>query len=197
MGSKLHKAPANMIERTTKLIHVGEYAAEVEVDLIVDDTAWSPYLSHEDATKLDKVRRALKDEDITAASKHAHVFKLVPVGHPQEQASRNYQLFREALLSGKQVVCRYKGFRRELCPVIVGHSDGKEKVLAYQFAGDSSSRLPPGGEWRCLDLFEVADAELRDGPWYEGTGHGTEQTCVKEVDLDINIHVRKLRAPAR
>lgn len=183
--------------RKRSLIHEGEYAAEVPIETIEDDTAWSPYLSLQDAAKLDAVRAALKRGDLTGASKHAYVFKLVPVGHPQEQPSRNYELFREALLSGKQVVCRYKGFRRELCPVIIGHSDGKEKVLAYQFAGDSSSRLPPGGEWRCLDLFEVADAELRDGPWYEGTGHGTEQTCVKEVDLDINIHVRKLRAPAR
>jgi hypothetical protein len=183
--------------RKRSLIHEGEYAAEVPVETIEDDTAWAPYLSLQDAAKLDAVRAALKRGDLTTASQHAYVFKLVPVGHPQERTSRNYELFREALLNGKQVVCRYKGFRRELCPVIIGHSDGKEKVLAYQFAGDSSSRLPLGGEWRCLDLFEVADAELRDGPWYEGTGHGTEQTCVKEVDLDINIHVRKLRAPAR
>ncbi len=181
-----------------KLIHVGGYAAEVPVETIEDDTAWSPYLSPQDAAKLDRVRAALKRGDLTAASEHAYVFKLVPVGHPQmEEPSPNYQLFREALLTGKQIVCRYKGFRRELCPVIVGHSDGKEMVLAYQFAGDSSSRLPPGGEWRCLDLFDVTDAKLRDGPWHEGAGHATEQRCVKEVDLDVKIHVRKLRAPAR
>jgi hypothetical protein len=187
-----------MIERTTKLIHSGKYAAEVEVDLIVDETAWSPYLSHEDAVKLDKVRRALKNEDVITAGQHAYVFKLVPVGHPQAQTpSANYELFREALLNGKQIICKYNGYRRELCPVVIGHSEGKEKVLAYQFAGESSSRLPPGGEWRCLDLFEVVDPEMRDGPWHEGTRHAAEQTCVKDVDLDINIHVRKLRAPAR
>jgi hypothetical protein len=179
------------------LIHEGDYAAEVPVETIEDDTAWSPYLSPEDAAKLDIVRAALKRGDVTTASQHAHVFNLVPVGSPQaERPSDNYELFREALLKGKQIVCRYKGYRRELCPVIVGHSDGKEKVLAYQFAGDSSSHLPPGGEWRCLDLFEVTDALMREGPWHEGKGHATEQRCVKEVDLDINIHVRKLRAPA-
>jgi hypothetical protein len=184
--------------RKRNLIHEGEYAAEVPVETIEDDTAWSPYLSPQDAAKLDIVRAALKRGDVSTASQHAYVFKLVPVGHPQmERPSSNYELFREALLSGKQIVCRYKGYRRELCPVILGHSDGKEKVLAYQVAGETSSRLPPGGEWRCLDLFEVTDAQMRDGPWYEGTRHSAEQSCVKEVDLDINIHVRKLRAPAR
>jgi hypothetical protein len=179
------------------LIHEGEYAAEVLVETIEDDSAWSPYLTPEDAKTLEVVRAALKRGDVTAASKHAYVFKLVPLAQPEaEMPSSNYQLFREALLNGKQIVCRYKGYRRELCPVVIGHSHGKEKVLAYQFAGDSSSRLPPGGEWRCLDLFEVTDAEMRDGPWHEGKRHVSEQTCVKEVDLDINIHVRKLRTAA-
>jgi hypothetical protein len=40
-------------------------------------------------------------------------------------------------------------------------------------------------------------ATLRDGPWFEGGRHQSEQTCIGDVDLDINIHVRKLRAPAR
>src|SRR4051812_45555991 len=133
--------------RKRSLIHEGGYAAEVPVESIEDDSAWSPYLSPQDAAKLDTVRAALRRGDVAAASEHAYVFKLMPVGHPQSQMpSANYELFREALLSGKQVVCKYKGYRRELCPVVIGHSDGKEKVLAYQFAGDSSSRLPPGGE---------------------------------------------------
>jgi hypothetical protein len=108
-----------------------------------------------------------------------------------------YKRFREAILREQQLTCMYKGFYRELCPVIIGHSDGAEKVLAYQFGGDSRKGLPRRGQWRCLDLSEVVDPEPRDGPWYEGAGHAAEQTCVKEVDLDVNIHVRKLRAPAK
>jgi hypothetical protein len=65
-----------MIERTTKYFHVGRYAAEVDVDLIVDETGWSPYLSHEDALKLDRVRRALKSKDVVAAAREARVFEL-------------------------------------------------------------------------------------------------------------------------
>lgn len=37
----------------TKLIHEGQYAAEIDVELIDTDNGWSPYLSLEDAQKLD------------------------------------------------------------------------------------------------------------------------------------------------
>jgi hypothetical protein len=47
--------------------------------LIEDDTGWSPYLSVEEATKLDAVRKALRERDITAAAKYGPIFELVPV----------------------------------------------------------------------------------------------------------------------
>jgi hypothetical protein len=62
-----------------KLIHEGQYAAEVEVELIYDDQGWSPYLSVEDAYKLDDVRDALRRGDIEAAAKLARVFRLTPL----------------------------------------------------------------------------------------------------------------------
>ena len=108
--------------------------------------------------------------------------------------SAAYRLFREAVLNEKQVTCSYLGRYRALCPVVIGHTDNQEKVLAYQFAGESTSRLPRGGEWRCLDLAKVSDVRLRDGSWHEGAGHQSEQTCVREVDIDVNIHVRHRRS---
>jgi hypothetical protein len=65
--------------KRTKLIHEGKYAAEVPVELIEDDTAWSPYLTPDDARKLDTVRLALRRGDIAEASKHGRVFELTPV----------------------------------------------------------------------------------------------------------------------
>lgn len=59
-----------------KYIHEGKYVAEVVIDLLKDDTQWSPYLSVEDAYKLDDVRDALRRGDISAASKLARVFTL-------------------------------------------------------------------------------------------------------------------------
>lgn len=68
-----------MTRRSKEFIHEGKYAAEVPVELIEDDTAWSPYLSPEDVHKLDTVRLALKRGDIAEAAKHGRVFELVPV----------------------------------------------------------------------------------------------------------------------
>ena len=66
--------------KKTKYIHEGKYVAEVDVQPIDDKTGWSPYLTVEDAYRLDDVRDALRRGDIPAASKLARVFRLEPVG---------------------------------------------------------------------------------------------------------------------
>ena len=68
-----------MSKPRTKLIHEGQYVAEVEVELLEGEEGWSPYLSLEDAEKLDEVRRALRREDLKRASQLARVFELTPV----------------------------------------------------------------------------------------------------------------------
>ena len=65
--------------RTTHWLHEGKYAAEVPVDLIEDDTAWSPYLSPDDVSRLDTVRLALRRGDVAEAAKYGRVFELTPV----------------------------------------------------------------------------------------------------------------------
>ncbi len=57
----------------------GYYLAEIEVELIETQEGWSPYLSLEDAYKLDDVRAALRCGDIHTAAKLARVFTLTPV----------------------------------------------------------------------------------------------------------------------
>lgn len=105
--------------------------------------------------------------------------------------SATYALFRSAILGEQQVVCLYDGRIRELCPHIIGtNKRGGEVVLAWQFAGESSGRLP---QWRCLKLVNVRNARARQGRWHEGGSHRSVQTCVSDIDLDINVHVRKLR----
>jgi hypothetical protein len=67
-------------QRRIKLIKEGEFMAEVEVDLIVEPAGWEPYLSLEDAQKLDQVRTALKAADMRTASSLARIYRAVPVG---------------------------------------------------------------------------------------------------------------------
>ena len=68
-----------MIRKSLKLVREGNYAAEVPVDLIEDQTGWSPYLTVADATKLDAVRKALRDGDLETAAKHGRLYELKPV----------------------------------------------------------------------------------------------------------------------
>ena len=66
-------------KRKTKLVHEGDFVAEVPVELIETEDAWSPYLSVEDAKKLDEVREALRRGDLKSAAKLGRVFRLTPV----------------------------------------------------------------------------------------------------------------------
>ena len=62
-----------------KLVHEGDYVAEVEVELVEADGGWSPYLSLDDAYRLDDVREALRRGDLKVAARLARVYTLTPV----------------------------------------------------------------------------------------------------------------------
>lgn len=63
-----------------RLVREGNLAAEVEVTLVEADGGWTPYLSVEDAYKLDDVRDALRAGDVKRASRLAsRVYRLTPV----------------------------------------------------------------------------------------------------------------------
>jgi hypothetical protein len=76
---KVYEAEETMTRKSRELIHEGKYAAEVPVELIEDETAWSPYLSPEEARKLDTVRLALRRGDLAEAAKYGRVFELTPI----------------------------------------------------------------------------------------------------------------------
>jgi hypothetical protein len=65
---------------TKRLVREGELAAEVDVTLVEAEGGWTPYLSLEDAYKLDDVRDALRAGDVKRASRLAsRVYRLTPV----------------------------------------------------------------------------------------------------------------------
>lgn len=65
--------------RKTKFIQVNGYAAEVEVEVQNDGAGWAPYLTVQDAMKLDEVRNALSVGDLKKASAMARIFELKPI----------------------------------------------------------------------------------------------------------------------
>ena len=66
-------------KKGTELVHEGSYVAEVDVGLLDEPEGWSPYVSLEDAYRLDDVRQALRRGDLKTAAKHSRVFSLTPV----------------------------------------------------------------------------------------------------------------------
>ena len=71
----------NMSTKATKrLVREGDFVAEVDVHLIEAEGGWAPYLSLDDAYRLDDVRQALQSGDIRRASQLAsRVYRLMPV----------------------------------------------------------------------------------------------------------------------
>jgi predicted DNA-binding transcriptional regulator YafY len=103
--------------------------------------------------------------------------------------SDTFRLFHQAILNKKQIVCTYRGKRREVCPIILGHKDGVEKALVYQFGGESSRGLSRRGDWKCFEIANVFDAETRDGPWHAESRHRATQRGVDDVYVDVNLAV--------
>ena len=100
--------------------------------------------------------------------------------------SATYTLVERAMIERLQVLCFYGGHPRAVCPAILGHTNGQEYMLAFQFAGSASKGLPPEGRWKCLKLDEMTHVELQRGKWHAGSRHRERQQCVKVVDLDVN-----------
>lgn len=97
--------------------------------------------------------------------------------------SDTYALLRTAILHKQPVVLDYHGHTRHICPHVLGTTGGESYVLAFQFAGSSESVLPPGGEWRCLELRKIVGARMQDGPWHTRGNYAHPQNCVAQIDV--------------
>ena len=75
------------VKPCTRLVREGEFAAEVSVRLIEGADACSPYLSVDDACRLDDVRDALRTGDMQRASHIAtRVYRLTPIQKPSRKS---------------------------------------------------------------------------------------------------------------
>jgi hypothetical protein len=102
--------------------------------------------------------------------------------------SSNYELIRDAIAQRAQVKAEYHGYRREMCPHVLGTKNGRAQALFYQFGGASQSGLQAAGSpdnWRCICVDELVDVEVVPGPWYTAT-HSRPQTCVDQVHASVD-----------
>jgi hypothetical protein len=76
---RFYAKEVEMSRMSTQMVDEGKYMADVSIELIEDETGWSPHVSEVDVSKLDRVRLALRRGDIVAAAREAKVFELTPV----------------------------------------------------------------------------------------------------------------------
>lgn len=102
--------------------------------------------------------------------------------------STTYRDIWRAVRERKQITCTFDDKYREVCPIILGYAaDGKARVLAFQFGGQTSPRSKLPG-WRSFLVEAIHDLELRDGAWIEGLAHHRQpQSHIQFVDVDVNI----------
>lgn len=96
-----------------------------------------------------------------------------------------FELFRSAIAQRKPVTFIYQGLYREVCPHALGFKHGRGHVLAFQFGGESSNRLPPGGEWRCFDVSLISNIKYKDCIWHTDESTIKQQRCMDEVIFKI------------
>jgi hypothetical protein len=101
-------------------------------------------------------------------------------------SSATYDAIRQAILDRMQVVATYQGHVREMCPHAIGMKNGRQHVLFFQFGGSSSRGLPPGGEWRCMDVSTLFDVEIVTGDWHTSFNHSRPQTCIDFIDVEVD-----------
>jgi hypothetical protein len=65
--------------KQVRIVHESPYVGEVDVDLILADEEWAPYLSLEDAGRLDRMRQALRKGELQEALKIGRVYRLTPI----------------------------------------------------------------------------------------------------------------------
>jgi hypothetical protein len=110
----------------------------------------------------------------------------VPVRAPEQVHAQ----IRAAMVHRRPIAALYRGRGRLLCPHLLGWNRHRRlQVLCYEYGGDSESGLKPAGaadNWRCLAVEDLNQVELLDGPWQTAENHSRPQTCIEEVELDVD-----------
>ena len=106
------------------------------------------------------------------------------------RTSSQYDSVRSAILNKQQVFANYNGYFGALCPHVIGwNKNGEEQCLFYQFDGESSSgRIVPRSpkNWRCISLSNLENISIRDGKWHTASNHSRRQSCVHQIDVEVD-----------
>ena len=99
-----------------------------------------------------------------------------------------YRLLWTAVASKRPISGIYKKRPRLFCPHRLGRNRaGEQRVLCYQYGGESESGLAPmgsAGNWRCIAVEKLQRVELREDSWTTAPNHSRPAHCMVDVDID-------------
>ncbi len=101
--------------------------------------------------------------------------------------SHAYRAIRQALWRREPIGFYYSGKPHVACPIVLGYAaDGREALSAYQVGGETSAghALPA---WLCFYVAGIQRLQTTSAAWREGDSHKQPQTCVRFIDVDVNI----------
>ena len=94
---------------------------------------------------------------------------------------------RDAIINHRQLVFVYDGLPREVCPHALGTKRSEWHVFVWQFGGQSSHRLDPNGDWRCMEVDRISSLTVKDGPWHRGWTKGLKaSSCIDVMDTVVD-----------
>ncbi len=132
-----------------------------------------------------------------AVHRHSDMLRLMPVS--VQELDQTHAQIRAAIVQRRPIAALYQGRRRLLCPHLLGWNRHRRlQVLCYQYGGDSESGLQPAvasDNWRCLAVENLRLVHLLDGPWQTADNHSRPQTCIEDVELDVDDYSEPVPPP--
>ena len=81
----------------------------------------------------------------------------------------------------------YEGVVRHFAPHALGAtSDGTPAVFVFQYAGETTTGLPSGGEWRCFLLDRLSHMRRNEHRWRSRSNYSLKrQSCLATIEVGL------------
>src|SRR5215470_11474266 len=137
---------------------------------------------------LELIRGAVSWPLLVHRFRHSDILRWMSV--PVRVLEQTHAQIRAAIVRRRPIAALYRGRQRLLCPHLLGWNRKRRlQVLCYQYGGDSETGLQPAApseNWRCLAVENLSQVESLDGPWQTAENHSRPQTCIEDVELDVD-----------
>jgi hypothetical protein len=83
----------------------------------------------------------------------------------------------------------YDGAVRHFAPHALGTTaDGTAAVFVFQYAGETTTAIPIGGEWRCFVLDRLSHLRRNEHRWRSRSNYSLKrQTCLAMIKVGLPI----------